>query len=254
MLMNDATQRALERDPTPRPVIGSILDTALVLPHVQRMLARASAERRDLRVLDWCAGAGPWASEFRRRFPSAVIWAVEIFGPDLRYLQHWADHPLIGDWTLALKHAPPGGYDLVIGNPAFSLLTAARGRHPGTAAVVRLLRVSPIVIALHTIEVLHRSEAGRWLARNRPPRYQLDIPAGINFRGSQEINPKTGDSWGADSRSYAAYVWLRDWRGPGWNRRTLPELPAEARAWRQRPGTETRAQALALGLPRVGDR
>lgn len=221
-MLDWATERALERAYTPYPVIRAGLSFALgTLGAEVARWPRPEAPR----ILDWCAGAGPWAKVAREWWPSAHITAVEIVPSERRYLERVADRVLIGDWSLALDNR----YDLVIGNPGFSLFTAAHGRHPRTSPPLQLLGVSPLVVALHTIEVLHRSEAGRWIARHRPPKVQIDLPGGIQFY----------EAAGQDVRSYALYGWARDHAGPGWHRIPLPhELEAPARRWAERPGTE----------------
>ena len=227
MLLDRETERALERAFTPYPVIRAGLGYALEL--LAGDVAEALRGDPDRpRILDWCAGAGPWGRVAREIWPAAQITAVELVPSERRYLARVADHVLIGDWSLALAAGP---YELVIGNPAFSLLTAARGRHPRSAPVLQLLRTAPIVIALHTIDVLQRSEAGRWIARHRPPAVQIDLPGGIQFYREA----------GADSRSYAVYGWTHRHTGPGWLRVPLPhDLGPCERRWAARPGTEMR--------------
>lgn len=224
MLLDRESERALERAYTPYPVIRAGLGQALELlaADVASVLRRSEAPR----ILDWCAGPGAWSRVARERWPEATITAVEIVPSERPYLERVADRVLIGDWRLAFAHGP---YDLVVGNPAFSQLLG-RGR-PQSAPVVQLLRAAPIVIALHTIEILQRSEAGRWVARHRPPAVQIDLPGGIQFY-------PTG---GQDLRSYAVYGWSRRYRGPGWRRVPLPyDLTAAERRWVERPGTEVR--------------
>jgi hypothetical protein len=226
MLLDPETERALERAYTPYPVIRAGLGYALDLLSADVASVLRDPERP--RILDWCAGPGAWAQVARARWPQATITTVELVPSERRYLERVADHVLIGDWRLALAHGP---YDLVIGNPAFSQLLAAHGRPHRAAPVLQLLRVAPIVIALHTIEILQRSEAGRWVARRRPPAIQVDLPGGIQFY------PNTGQ----DLRSYAIYGWTRRHRGPGWLRAPLPhDLAPDERRWSERPGTEAR--------------
>lgn len=225
MVLDRETERALERAFTPYPVIRAGLGYALeLLADEVASVTRGLPDPDAPRLLDWCAGAGPWARVAREWWPRAHITAVEIVPGERRYLERTADRVLIGDWRRALHYGP---YDLTIGNPAFSLLTAARGR-----PLLQLLDQSQLLIVLHTIEVLQRSGAGRWLARHRPPQLQIDLPAGIDFYGEGR----------RDLRSYAIYAWTRRWRGPGWLRLPLPhELDASERRWTVRPGTEGRA-------------
>lgn len=229
MLLSRETDRALERAFTPYPVIRAGMGYALELlaADVAGVLRRCDYAPR---ILDWCAGAGPWATVAREWWPRATITTVELVPSERRYLERVADRVLIGDWRLALDHGP---YDLVVGNPAFSQLVAAPGRHPKSSGVLQLLRHAPIVIVLHTIEVLQRSANGRWVARRRPPAVQVDLPGGIEFWGPDEP--------GQDLRSYAVYGWTRHHRGPGWRRVPLPhELSPDERRFAVRPGTEAR--------------
>lgn len=217
---HEADLRAREADYTPRGVVRQILREAYAL----ELSMPRPRPGRALRVLDWCAGAGVWSSEMRALARDlgfdVEITAVEIDERERPHLERWADRVWIGD---ARGMDRLSGFDLVIGNPAFSLLA------DDVNGVRMLLGMSPAILVLHTIEALHRSARGRELARTLPPAAQFDIGGSISFRGPGR---------GADMRSYCAWLWLRSRTGPGWRREVLPDLPASDRAWKTKPGTE----------------
>jgi hypothetical protein len=190
-----------------------------------------------LRVLDWCAGSGVWASEVRAWAVAHGI-PVHITGVELREaerenLDRWCDEVIAGHWELALhdivrpqngnpESDGPREYDLAVGNPAFSLMLAG---------LPLLLEHATAAIVLHTTETLQRTEAGAALAASHPPTRELGIPGSVRYRGV---------GTGADSRIYSVSAWVRGARadGPGWPREVLPLLPSAERGWVEPPGGE----------------
>jgi hypothetical protein len=196
-----------------------------------------------LRVLDWCAGSGVWASEVRAWAVAHGI-PVHITGVELRHgerwnLDRWCDEVIIGPWEAALhdivrpqngnpESNGPRDYDLAIGNPAFSVFL------PGLPL---LLEHATAAIVLHTTETLQRTEAGAALAASHPPTRELGIPGSVRYRGQ---------GTGADQRIYSVSAWVAPKDGAGfahagrgdWPREILPLLPSAERGWVEPPGGE----------------
>jgi hypothetical protein len=182
-----------------------------------------------LRVLDWCAGSGVWASEVRAWAVAHGI-PVHITGVELREcerenLDRWCDEVVIGTWETALSTFANNGstdFDLVVGNPAFSLMLYG---------LPLLLEHVTAAIVLHTTETLQRTEAGAALAASHPPTRELGIPGSVRYRGA---------GTGADQRIYSVSSWVRGARndGLGWPREVLPLLPSAERGWVEPPGGE----------------
>jgi hypothetical protein len=186
-----------------------------------------------LRVLDWCAGSGVWASEVRAWAVTHGI-PVHITGVELREcerenLDRWCDEVVIGSWEQGLAYHPvPYRFDLAVGNPAFSLMLAG---------LPLLLEHADAAIVLHTTETLQRTEAGAALAASHPPTRELGIPGSVRYRGQ---------GTGADQRIYSVSAWVAPKDGAGfahagrgdWPREILPLLPSAERGWVEPPGGE----------------
>jgi hypothetical protein len=237
--------RDREADYTPRLVVRAILDAAMprLLNHLLPFERDAGYPAREVRILDWCAGAGVWSDEvrgwLRRRFQACgqppipvEITAVEIEPTERVHLERVADVVRICDWRELA-----GTYDLVVGNPPFKSCFHAGvqrmiGGEPSQGPRARSM------LAYQSIASLQRGSVGRAIARRYPPAIQFDVPGGVKHRSG--INPKTGDPWTQDERSYCAFLWCDGMmaRSTGWPRVLLPELPSSARSWTRRPGTE----------------
>jgi hypothetical protein len=184
----------------------------------------------SLRVLDWCAGSGVWASEVRAwAFAHGIpvhITGVELREGERENLDRWCDEVRIGHWAIALANSStatsPSCFDLVVGNPFFSGFIGG---------LPILLSHASAAIILHTTETLQRTEAGAALAASHPPTRELGIPGSVRYRGQ---------GTGADQRIYSVSAWVRGARsdGLGWPREVLPLLPSAERGWVEPPGGE----------------
>jgi hypothetical protein len=235
-----ADDRDHELDRTPRGVVRQALARLLSVgwsTHEGRHGVNVDGRRvwsegggQPLRVLDWCAGSGVWASEVRAWAVTHGI-PVHITGVELREaeranLDRWCDEVRIGHWAGALANPgcadEPCCFNLVVGNPAFSLMLAG---------LPLLLEHASAAIVLHTTETLQRTEAGAALAASHPPTRELGIPGSVRYRGA---------GTGADQRIYSVSSWVRGARsdGLGWPREVLPLLPPAERGWVEPPGGE----------------
>lgn len=139
-------------DRTPSPIAMMCLEAAT------RGWLRPGPDGARPRVLDVCAGSGPWAMAARRLWPQAHITALEFRPEERAHLERWADEVVIGDVAevtiqslqarvfgaaseleanilrglLRMLGAPEDGdtteppvlgtFDLIIGNPPFSMV------------------------------------------------------------------------------------------------------------------------------------
>ena len=272
----------LDDDPTPRGVVRAVLEASVCfdceedVPMVGVDPSDSHGEagsgevlgdpfgRRPVRVLDLGAGYGCWSSEMRK-LAHDQGWPVHVTGvevnPDRReHLRKWCDDVAIapwrdgvwgpvevepGVWRSVLQQGNPGAWDLIIGNPPFGHVLR-QGKPDGKRTdympvdetmVPTLLRHAPAVLLLHTAGAFDDSEHGREVWRRYPPA-AVWLCGRLGFRGDSST----------DSRTYYATLWLRGHDGPA-QMHMLPELAAEDRRWTVPPGSESPAEAEALGLP-----
>ncbi len=125
--------------------------------------------------------------------------------------------------------------------------------------ITALLAVCPVAFMFHQVASFQRGRVGAGVWRRHGLALELRVPGSIDFRGKR-INPANGKPWASDLRCYCATVWRRGFEGST-ETRLIEGLEAEDRNWipffddgvprkgpRQQPGTETREQALAMGL------
>lgn len=243
----NSEHRRLERDCTPRPVIGQLIEVAL------DELAELGMLPRPLVAFDGWAGAGPWSSQLRlamvKRGLPLHITAADINPAERVYMRRWADVAIIADVRRVLA---AHSFDLIVANPAFSHVTPDfQNRDPDRwppeqTPVPLMLRSAPAALILHRHDVLCRGAGGQWLAEHYPPARVWDIAGPVFFRGPG-LNPENGKPWAADQYSYSGYLWVRGHRGP-WAHSVLPALPVEDRRWTIRPGAEPLRLAREMGL------
>jgi hypothetical protein len=244
----DADLRGRDADYTPMGVAVACLRAAMPRAFAHAALHRTPGGPARVRVLDVGAGAGAWslaAIEVYRKIAGGSrsdlhVTAVEIDERERPHLERVADRVIIGDYTKAVKRrgqfsAPPT-YDLVIGNPPFSLLRAQDGDVEASMPA-QLLRAAPAVCLFSRLATWSKDKPGVSVRRKYPPAFVFEVPGSIKFRAPGSRNHETGKPYGADQHSYALFVWLRGHTGPT-TTDLLPDLAAEERRWTVRPGTE----------------
>jgi hypothetical protein len=222
--------REFEVDCTPGPIVRQGFET----------FVEAFSPPAGLRVLDLCAGSGVFGQQARSVLDRPHLTAVEIRPEERPNLERWYDVVRIAD----VRTVELGEFDLVVGNPAFTLWVPVLERAVGALAplgVAMLLGLNE----LGTRGSVSRGAWERWV-----PAWQWRIAGTIGFRGPG-LNPKTGKPWGCDQRSYSWWSWRRPqgWAMPraavqmgrlaaAWSTMDLALLSAAERSWVQRPGTE----------------
>lgn len=189
--------------------------------------------RRTLRALDVCAGSGTYAS-CRDFLPSygGVEWTcLEIRPEERKWLFRVADRVVIGDVAKS-RPAWHRRFDLVVGNPAFSLVPVVLRQ------ALKWVKDDGIVCLLGLNELGTRGSSSRMLWSDALPTHQLRVAGTVSFRGPG-INPETGKRWGTDQRSYSHWVWGEQHREvpePYWVTMDLPLLASDERKWKTIPG------------------
>lgn len=238
---HEADLREREDDPTPRGVAQAVLRAA--------GLGLTGWLDRRLHVVDICAGWGCWSSELLRlRLPMTPrITGIEIDERKRETMARWCHDVVIGDALVKLAELPQ--QDLVMGNPAFSLLAPKVSAKPTdeeidaaveASLVAAGLRCARAVLLLHHGQAFLRGRVGRAVLRRYPPALSFQIPGAVSFRSEGKT----------DSRCYSATLWRRGHSGPCATY-LLPELGREDLRWRVPPGTEDSATAAAMGLVEV---
>lgn len=261
---NDDARRGREEDLTPTGVALACMPALLQRLDPQRTrcvrvdgLATqwAAGLSSSFRVIDVCCGYGVWAQQFARWWVHGLwlprewlhITGVEVDGSKREHAAKWCDRfvqaPARG-WLTGDESA-----DLVLGNPAFSMLAPqrAKGETLDEAAarslVALALDVAPAVALFHQAASFQRGRVGAHIWEAYPPAAVWRVPGSIDFRGG-DINPATGRPYGSDLRSYQLTLWLRGHEGPTVCRQ-LSWLASSARKWRgEAPGTEDPSDEL----------
>lgn len=222
--------RAFEVDCTPGAIVRQGFE----------MFVEAYCPPAGLRVLDLCAGSGVFGQQARRVLDRPHLTAVEIRPEERPNLERWYDQVLIGD----VRTIELGQFDLVVGNPAFTIWVTVLERS------VEALAPLGATMLLGLNELGTRGSVSREAWLRWVPTWQWRIGGTIGFRGPG-LNPKTGKPWGCDQRSYSWWSWRRPqgWAMPrsatqlgrlaaSWRALDLAPLSAPERSWIQRPGTE----------------
>ncbi len=182
--------------------------------------------------LDPCAGAGVFGMVGKVVWPESRWHAVEPRLEEADHLRRWNDHVHLRTIQKALVTKAltrmTGAWDLVVGNPAFSLA------HELVEQLVPELYARNGALALYLPtqwgqEQRQDAEKGPMRVMNLfPPAAMARIPGRIQHRSKG----------GTDRIMYSWFVWTRS-VSPYWMGFQLPELPKADRRWTIRPGTET---------------
>jgi hypothetical protein len=248
----DADLRNRDADYTPMAIARECVRAAMPRALAHAALHRSPGAPATIRVLDVGAGGGAWsraAVDVYRAISGGSrsdvhVTAVELDGRERPHLERVADRVIIGDWTRALERAGafagPREYDVVIGNPPFSLLRA-QGGSVEKSMPAQLLQVAPAVALFSRLATWSKDRPGVSVRRKYPPAFVWEVPGSVKFRapGAGAFDPKTGKFklYGADQHSYAVFLWLRGHTGPT-TCELLRDFTAEERRWTVRPGTE----------------
>lgn len=226
--------REFEVDYTPGPVVRQGLEWALRRLHEVDYITRFSllAGFPGLRFLDPSAGAGVFGAQ------------LDVLGHDPDHGTRWAVEPRPEERANLRRHYHSVAscrfeecndfdgepFDLIATNPPFSLWAQFLVR------ALDLVSKGGAVVLYGSIAWGQSSEGDGVFAR-LPPSRCARIVGRVHHRGPGN-NPKTGKPWGSDLRDMCWWMWRKD-RSPNmWLTENLPALPAEARRWTVRPGTE----------------
>lgn len=190
---------------------------------------------RVLRVLDPCAGAGVFGKVARRLWPDAMVVGNEPRREEhehlLRHYSTW-EHETAQEFArVSLLTYPDLRYELIATNPPWGECDAAANWGDIFDAVWPLVAECGLLMLLGPSTWGHSDESSE-CARvfdAHVPAYQLRIRGRIAFNGGS----------GTDNRKCSWWVWCNDGVArDSTTMVTLPALPAEARRWTVRPGTE----------------
>lgn len=216
--------------PDPRPRWAEY-DACFTPPAVVEQLFVALRSIVDVprrgRLLDPCAGAGVFGMVARRRLRAWEIVAVEPREEERAHLEQHYDTVVTGTAQAYGQAAHDSQFfDIVCTNPPWwcwgDIFDA----------------VWPLVIEGGALALLgpstwgHSDEASERIDvfERVTPAHQLRVRGRIAFNGSA----------GTDNRKCSWWLWRNDGVArDSWTTLTLPALPAEARRWTTRPGTET---------------
>jgi len=203
-------------------------DVALTPRAVARQgieFARGVIKHTPRRLLDPCSGSGVFGAE---------AWGLDTTGIEpARHAWQWERHygEAIG---LPFEQAAPrlkGQFDLVVGNPPFSLLIDF------VDLGYECLTHGGVLCYLGLNDWGQRGRDHEDLWRRLRPSYMARIPGAIQFKTG--TNPKTGKPWTTDMRSYCWWAWVKGTKPRFTKMTTLDRLEPEQLRWVEPPGQET---------------
>lgn len=195
-------------------------------PHVARAIANFVADGipKPSRILEPSAGRGAFMVAAREAWPEASLTGVEFdhgLGNALRASVREKDTLLWGSFFDSLPH-DLGSFDLVIGNPPYSVDSGrrnAKGQPIMTSVweshLEHARRFAPTVVFLLRLSVLGGKE--------RASDFWLQNP--ISALGIITPRPSFTDDGKTDAAEYAAFVWSDVWHGPGISHISAPRPP-----------------------------
>ena len=211
--------RLHEADFTPRPVVRQCLTYAYAF--------RGFNGDPD-HAIDPAAGAGVWAKEMSRKWPSCSVIAVEKREEERETIGYRIDHVVIGDAIEYAQGCDADLFDVAATNPPFSKFCEYADEY---------LRICRDVWLFAPIDANVRGEEPfQWLLDNAKwVRGCLWVPGAIGFRGPGH---------GQDHRQYGLWMLCSDkdeadlGNANGWPVHIMPRLSGSDRRWVTRPGTE----------------
>ncbi len=199
-------------------------------PHVARAVVQWVAQSipAPARILEPSAGRGAFMVAAREAWPAAKQVGIELdeaLAPTLRANVRESDSLFWGSF-FAPAVSDLGRFDLVIGNPPYSVDTGRENRRglPVMQSVweehlAHARTLAPTVVFLLRLSVL----GGKERAAEFWPAHPLSALGVITPRPSFTDNDKT------DAAEYAAFVWSDVWEGPGFGHISAPR-PAKRKA------------------------
>jgi hypothetical protein len=210
------------------------LPLAVALQGVEACRDNLSLEADDpLWILDVGAGSGSIGVALRKVFTKAMLVAVEPREEELPHLRRHYDEVFIGTIEDFAKLQPRAVFDLAISNPRWSMWGDI---FDATMPLVKERRYC----VMHGPSTWgHSDESSEYIGvfDERMPIEQWRVRGRVAYNGDSAVDNRKVSWWAWKQLDPDEPEWARRMRH-GWRCITLPALPAEARRWRQRPGTE----------------
>lgn len=216
--------REFEVDYTPGPVVRQGLEWGLASSWRHRL--------PGMRFLDPSAGAGVFGQRLGAlgHYPSVGMrWAVEPRAEETGNLKRHYDEVESCRFE-ECDDFDGEPFDVIGTNPPFSLWAMFLER------ALDLVSDGGMVLFYGALAWGQSSEGARVFSRSMPSACAR-VVGRVHHRGPG-LNPKTGKRWVGDKRDTCWWLWRRGLRQRAWTTENLPALPAEARRWTIRPGTE----------------